>query len=59
MSRLKALGMAVGVSLPSLLMAPLSADAVLVAAGDVLLISLVQIVFIIAFVGYLFRQTSS
>lgn len=58
MKRTKALGMFVGVSLPSLFMLLVSLDAPLVAGSDVFLISFLQVIFIGAFMGYASRQPS-
>ena len=58
MKRTKALGMFTGVSLPSLFMLLLSVDAPLVAGTDVFIISLLQVVFIGAFIGYAYRKAS-
>ncbi len=58
MKRTKALGMFTGVSLPSLFLLLLSVDAPLVAGTDVFLFSLLQVVFIGAFIGYAYRKAS-
>ncbi|MBZ6494812.1 MULTISPECIES: hypothetical protein [Natrinema] len=58
MKRTKALGMFVGVSLPSLFMLLVSFDAPLVTGTDVFLISFLQVVFVGAFIGYAYRQAS-
>jgi hypothetical protein len=58
MKRTKALGIFTGVSLPSLFMLLLSVDAPLIAGTDVFIISLLQVVFIGAFIGYAYRKAS-
>jgi len=58
MKRTRALGMFAGVSLPSLFMLLVSFDAPLVAGTDVFLFSLLQVVFIGAFIGYAYRKAS-
>ena len=58
MKRTKALGIFTGVSLPSLFMLLLSVDAPLVTGTDVFIISLLQVVFIGAFIGYAYRKAS-
>lgn len=58
MNGLSALGMFVGVSLPSLFMLLVSVDAPLVLGRDVFLISLLQVVFIGVFIAYAYRKAS-
>lgn len=58
MKATKAVAAFVGVSLPSLFMLLISLDAPLIAGADVFLISLLQVVFIAVFIGYVNMKAS-